>query len=424
MIFDYVSSGNATLKIFTGKMSVNLSDEIASSRAMIRKLNKDSFNFSILFNAFTEAGTGEIMFERYRDDVHSIHSDSGGLQMITRGLTLDDVSKIKIYDVQSKYSNIAMSFDEIPITTSGKGVSVTDMGSRYFDYGLVKEKALASAINLEKQINRFEELGSSVKPMLIMQGNCIDSFQTWSDVICEYLGDRVKKLYGISMAGTSLGGGHLEDIVRAAAATFVEYPQELDSNNVHLLGVGSISRLIPFVSLEDHHADTHLSFDSTTYSHAMHKGTLIIGGKSLSWNRLPIIQKEYHISRMNEIFANELSSPLTYVEVDEMYQGSLKFEEKYGILGGMSPRFCETVIAVFSYMVDDAQKYCVNTFRSDSKLYSKICEGRGGYGVYKKLKTCRDKQDYNEWYDECSKYISSDRVKSSNDITNTLEAFF
>lgn len=69
-------------------------------------LNKQS-KFSLLFNAFTEQKLA-IELQRVRDSVYHIHSDSGGLQIVTLGKVVTFELYKEIYTRQVTYFDIVM----------------------------------------------------------------------------------------------------------------------------------------------------------------------------------------------------------------------------------------------------------------------------------------------------------------------------
>ena len=83
---------------------------------LIDKLVTDvhSHKFSMLYNGHTESSFGD-RFTAYKDHVHEIHADSGGLQIVTQGMTITDELKDKVYENQAEWADVGMCFDEIPV---------------------------------------------------------------------------------------------------------------------------------------------------------------------------------------------------------------------------------------------------------------------------------------------------------------------
>jgi len=424
MLLDYVSSGNSSLKFYRDNTAKMDNAQIDAAKAVLRGLSTKDRRYSVLFNAYTEENIGASAHNFFRDVVHSVHADSGGLQMITLGKSVTEAEKKAIYDIQAKYSDVAMCFDVIPITSSAQGkTGITDMSVRYFDHALVPEKARETGGNLKAQILRFKELGSTAKPMLIMQGNCIQSFQDWVDYACDELGDLVSDVHGISVAGTSLGGGQLEDVVRAAASTILKFPKELNTKNIHILGLGAPARFLPYVPFKELLIDSHVSFDSTTHAHAIFKGMLVEGTKSLQWDKMRYPEKERIVAGINALVTPYTDLRVTVASLEAIYIGSIKYEQMTGKLGVNCEIFIFTTVATFAYMISE----CLNVVEAlfaKGKTYTAIASKRGGVGLYNELSSVRDVKDFNEWYGKYAKYLKSDQVRSSSDTQSSLEDYF
>lgn len=88
---EYVASGTSHSRIVIGAAKQQYAIELINE--IFSKLNNiNNHKFSLLFNAYTEKGFGEI-FKNYRSSVYKIHSDSGGLQIITQGKESNDSVK-------------------------------------------------------------------------------------------------------------------------------------------------------------------------------------------------------------------------------------------------------------------------------------------------------------------------------------------
>ncbi|MGZ4849782.1 MAG: hypothetical protein ACXV2C_00150 [Candidatus Bathyarchaeia archaeon] len=426
MILDYISSGTSGLKIF--RRDTGLWDDLETRelKKVIKSLTEEKLKYSMLFNAYTEVGIGKAAKEFYEDKVNKIYADSGGLQIITLGRQVTEADKENIYELQGSLSHVAMCFDEIPITTRLKQGSskleITNMSARMFDPDKVKEKAIATGINVKNQIRKFREMGSSTKPMLILQGNSIDSFQEWIDYACDAIGSDLSEVCGISLAGTTLGGGSLENIVRIAAGTLCKYPKELNIENTHMLGVGTPIRLAPFVPLAHKMKKQYLSFDSTTHSHAVFKGTIILGGKAQKVSNLSPYEREEIVQNINTFLNGRCDYRISLEDFDDMFAGSLPYREKYGRLGAHCPKFILITGVVFAYMVYDCLLTVQKMF-TDKITFHTMAKNYGGFGIYKTLGQCNDINDFKEWYNKNRQHFDSDKVDNIKESA-TLEAFF
>ena len=241
--------------------------------------NCPGHTFSLLYNAYTESGFGERL-KPYRNHIHNIHADSGGLQMVTLGKTITEELKDKVYDNQAEYADIGMCFDEIPVITTGSS-DRNDTSNRYFDRDNRHVYAEATGQNLKKQIEVFKQQNSPCRPFMICQGGDLQTYLEWIDTILNIVPEEDhKNIGGVAMGGAALGTGPLEDIQKAFFASQVPVRDENGKLHLHILGVGSVTRLIPYLIFLQNglYGDVHVSYDSTTHSRAVETGLYFIHG--------------------------------------------------------------------------------------------------------------------------------------------------
>ena len=81
-----------------------------------------------------------------------------------------------------------------------------------------------------------------------MQGNDVDTYLEWADIILKTVPkDQHHLLGGIAMGAAALGTGNLEDVQRAYIASEVPIRDEDGQMNLHILGVGSLRRMLPYL---------------------------------------------------------------------------------------------------------------------------------------------------------------------------------
>jgi len=97
----------------------NFSYIIIGARERIWYKNNECF-FKNEIGTIEKVDNNPLLFLKkyYKDSLYNIHADSGGLQAITLGKKIDSNLKTQVYNIQSQYADIGMSFDEIPITTT------------------------------------------------------------------------------------------------------------------------------------------------------------------------------------------------------------------------------------------------------------------------------------------------------------------
>ena len=264
-MFEYVASG----------ISPNRHNVIGYPGALdlFKKINTlGDQKFSFLYNAYQEKGHGSF-FKELKDAgyIYAVHADSGGLQMIMRNVNPNATMRQQIYENQAEFSDIAMSFDEIPlIIESADGTAkISDLNTRFFDMENLVSKARESGQNLKDQVQYFNKVKTQSSALMILQGNCLDTYKIWTDELMDVLGeDNYESVGGLALAPTSIGMGLYEDCVRAIALKTNPY----NKNKVHLLGIGSAYRMLPFVimnSCDWFGKNYHISYDSTSHSRGL-----------------------------------------------------------------------------------------------------------------------------------------------------------
>jgi hypothetical protein len=246
---------------------------------------KYSHSCSLLYNAYAESGFGERM-QPFKNHLNNIHADSGGLQMITLGKTITPELKDKVYENQAKWADVGMCFDEIPLILTGERSERNATRDRYFDKDNFEHYARLTGKNIKRQIEVFKATESKCKPFLILQGHCYDTYMQWYDWVLDEIPQSDHHLIGgVALGAAALGTGPLEDVQRAFIASQIPWHQ--DKMHLHILGVGSIRRLLPYLifcqtGLYDR---MEISYDSTTHSRAVETGLYYINRSTMKYSR-------------------------------------------------------------------------------------------------------------------------------------------
>lgn len=249
--------------------------------------NHKSHTYSILYNAYQEAPYGDKL-KVYLPAIKNLHADSGGLQIVTQGKTITEEIKKEVYVNQAKYANVGMCFDEIPIVLPSGKSDRNDVANRYFDFENYEAMATKTGQNIATQVETFAKHDSKCKAFAILQGNCYDTYMTWANrILAEVPESEKHRVGGIAMGAAALGTGPLEDVKRAFIASQVPLRNEENKLHLHILGVGSVRRLIPYLifcqnGLYDH---IEISYDSTTHSRAAENGLYFINGRTINIGR-------------------------------------------------------------------------------------------------------------------------------------------
>lgn len=270
--FEYVISGPAYLRL--GAEQCNDPEVLNMINSLILKTvhNQNNHEFSLLYNGFTEKNFGQKL-QKYRPAIKNIHADSGGLQIITRGLKNTPEVREKVYTNQATFADIGMSFDEIPVkaTQDGKSSKI-DTKRRYYDKENFENYARQTGKNVRAQIDKFAELKSNCKPFVIIHGASHQTYKRWAEIVLEEVSEPLHdRIGGVAMGSAALGMGQLEDVKRAFYVTLMPFKRPF---HLHILGVGALRRMLPYLlfSQTGLYKDINISYDSTTHSMSLDNG--------------------------------------------------------------------------------------------------------------------------------------------------------
>lgn len=243
---------------------------------------------SYLFNAYQEQNDAEKLLQYNGLNHKNIYSDSGGLQATRKNITISNEFKEEIYKTQAKYSNFAMSFDEMPLKLIEANKTGDKVGSadRVYIRELIKPTAQQSATHIQHQVNVFNDLQTNTKILPILHGfrplkkyHQGKNDNTYSDY-AKFLLDNIKNvnnhIQGIAVASLTT---HADN--RVGVIKLLDYvPRILSDKNIndeylshiHLLGLSSMQRLLPMIILAKNglidNRIKKISFDSTSINRA------------------------------------------------------------------------------------------------------------------------------------------------------------
>ena len=277
--FHFVLSGNLQYHYLEFRQNDRLQQVY---KQLVDETHSDLHDATFLFNAYTETRMCEHATPLIKPYTN-VYLDSGGLQVVTLGREVTPEIKQQVYETQAKYGDYGFCFDEIPVSTEEGGSDLLTMKGRWFDHHRVEDCARETAYNINKQVETYQKMGSKCKPIVIIQGNCYDSFMKWAEVLEKYVDNDVKPhIGGLAMAGTSLGRGHLEDLDKCFF--FPDLPVSFGKKHLHLLAVGSVSRLAPtLLAMQTGYypEDMLISYDSTTITKYYFTGTYLEAGAKM-----------------------------------------------------------------------------------------------------------------------------------------------
>ena len=273
---EYVASGCSFLRITYPSLQIPSDYQTRVFDCFRQMQDKNNHKFSLLYNAYAEKNYPTALnMIRDAGGSYKTHADSGGLQIITQGANITDDLKKTIYANQALNSDIAMSFDEIPILTVGESSKRGDMSTRFFDHTGFKDKAILSAKNLTEQLQFFADSKTTSKPLMIIHGNSMQNGVDWANIMLDNISNEMRPLIGgIAMGGGSFGNGEKEMMTRTAVATEVLTQHRDLPQYVHFLGIGSVRMFFSLFFLRESGwmDGIKVSYDSTTHTSKPHMG--------------------------------------------------------------------------------------------------------------------------------------------------------
>ena len=250
---------------------------------------KGYFTMGTLYNAYQEKKDGEFLTNHPTKLGHQvILADSGGLQQARRGEKFSDETKRDIYINQAKYSDVAMTFDEMPFKPieANFQTGVNLMSTRCYIREMIEESAKMSAEEVRKQIKVFDELDTKTKIAPIIHGFRSNpgyfrgfgdnTYLDYAKVMLDNIDNEHHHVGGFSFASMTVAADNRIGILKSlqyipATLWSKDLPAE-NLEHIHLLGLASPQRLMVVLSLAkagliDSRVKT-VSFDSTALTKA------------------------------------------------------------------------------------------------------------------------------------------------------------
>lgn len=423
---EYVISGPAYLRL--GAEQCNDPETLEMINAMIGRTvhNKNSHEFSLLYNGFTEKNFGKKL-QKYRPAIKSIHADSGGLQIITRGLPNTPETRAKVFENQGTYADIGMAFDEIPVvaTSSDGKSSKIDTRGRYFDKDNFETKARQTGKNLKEQIETYGKLNSKCKPFVIIHGACHNTYAAWANYILEEIGkENEDKIGGVAMGSAALGMGQLEDVKRAFYVSLLPFHKPF---HLHVLGVGALKRMLPYLlfSQTGLYENINISYDSTTHSMSLDNGLFYFsyykktgngyGGSSVKMGRPFSNIYNTVTDEINNVCGTDYS-PKEFHKLMNVSVG--EYVEKGG-------KFIDVMRARLGFILTNVHNFTkdVETLMTNKDEFLRFCRDKKCENEYATLFEVKNIDDFLYWEKQVgSKYMDSESVAHAPPAT--LEELF
>lgn len=349
--------------------------------------------FSLLYNAFTEKNFPD-SFKHVRDSYYRTHADSGGLQIITQGATVTPEMKKTIYLNQAKNSDIAMSFDEIPLLIVGGSSQLRTMSTRFFDKDGYQEKARQSGLNLIEQINLFKDQKSEAKPMLIIHGNTFDNANEWVDIMLDTIpADDHKYIGGIAMGGGSFGMSEKEMILRTCVAASILKRHTHLRQYLHFLGVGSMRSIYPIIFVRNGGwlDGIEISYDSTSHTAAPVQGRYYKDG--CIWVDITRVFGEVFYMMLDDIKRLFPAFPFT---VHEFHEAMTITQKQYVDRHGHPGRSIEAYVAFVMACIRNFQAEFWRCDQNPQNYLETYVDGQD-WGKYQAISKINSAHSYKAW---------------------------
>lgn len=284
LIIDYVASGfAASFRLGTPykDFEAEISKHTAKSSEYLKHKLGDIVQISGLFNAYTEKvfaerveESGQPFSELFPD---GMYADSGGLQVVTQGKTIDSATRLKIYEIQAKYAHYAMSFDEIPAKMIHKkdGNGKILKSERVYLPDAVGPSGTKAGLNLKEQIKYFDSVDAKCKIVPIIQGVGLEDMTKYAmNMLNELDSNDMKRLECLAVGGVS---SEYELLERAINIYKIDGINPSLKSHFHALGVTGFRKLLPLLIGARNGllpGIKRVSFDSTTFTKSYLLGSI------------------------------------------------------------------------------------------------------------------------------------------------------
>jgi len=274
IIIDYVASGFAAsfrLASPYEDYEKEISAHLQHSSQYLKDQLGGAVKISGLFNAYTEETfarrveeSGQPFHKLFPD---GMYADSGGLQVVTQGKVINEAQRKKIYEIQAKYADYAMSFDEIPAKMINSEMpDGTIKSERIYLPDIIEDCGKRAGENLKEQINYFNSIKSKTKIFPIVQGVGFNDMSKYTlGMLDQLTEDETKHLECLAVGGIA---NEFELLERANNIYGIDIPKKL-KNHFHALGVTGFRKLMPILIGARNGllpGLKKLSFDSTTFT--------------------------------------------------------------------------------------------------------------------------------------------------------------
>ena len=375
---------------------------------VLNKFKDSELLFSGLYNAFTEdKNVDRLKTVTPFVDNHGLHefqyADSGGLQIVNTGASINDELKRQIYSHQAQNSDFAFSFDEIP-SFRNPDKTRTYVNEWVAPYGTKAGKSL------QEQIDIFKTLGTDCKIIPIIQGYNHTQIETYTKNMLNEVKKKDLKEIGAIACGNahSNGFGTLDNFM---ALQTMDIPASL-KKHTHLLGVSGIDRLAPILTVVRNGLANdmeRLSFDSSYHTQSYVYGEVQRSTQHLlsetKIHRLGLTRNDYVEARFTEMkeFWKDCDT-FNFDDLEDMFKHSI-----YDSEGINSPAkhlkerseeaYIKNVNIIQMHILFNIYKYIqlLEDFISDKISFYDVFHNDKYFKFYSGLLNAKSISDYFDW---------------------------
>ena len=421
---EYVISACGMMGVFTNHVYDNHREVWRDSlielmqclnESIAKKVKNTNPTVATLFNAYTESSFTDRIAALNNMGAAKLYADSGGLQIVTAGKKITPEIKQQIYKTQTA-ADYAMCFDEIALGS----FSITrtrnersNVGNKIFKSSEHAEKGTLTGKNIKEQIEAFKSLKAKTKVIPIIQGNTYQDMIVFYNQIANELEDEdYEFISGMAIADTCMGNGELESIEMLRGAKHISMIcHDNIKKHLHILGVGSISRMRPILYLnKSGYLDTFekVSYDSSSHTSTFDYGLLKVNGTCRPLGGVRTPRGEAHFRNVYALFNKFLSSKISEDEFLDLILGDGVSDWKYSTVKERSMSMSEEKMIVgmlsktmHTYFQIDNFVTCIDKV---------LVETSSGNQHIDKLLNIRDDVTMESWLNAARSNIKSKRI--------------
>lgn len=406
---------------------------------VLDKFKDNKLIFSGLFNAYTEDKNVErlktVVDFNGTNGLHQFqYADSGGLQIVNTGATVDDALKTQIYTYQAQNSQFAFSFDEIPAYRNHDK-------TRTYVAEWVSPYGTKAGQNLQEHIDIFKSLNTETKLIPIIQGFDYKQIETYTKNMLSQIKKADLKEIGALACGNAHGNGFgtLDNFMTLHQ---LDIPKSL-KRHTHLLGASGIDRIAPILTvvrnglIEDM---DRLSFDSSyhtqsyVYGEVQRSTKLLMEGTRI--HRLGLTRNKYVETRFKEMMEFwKDSETYNFTDLEDVFSHSIY--DKDGINSPAKQLkergeidYLKNINVIQMHILFNIYKYIslLDDFIDDRIGFYDLFHNDKYYMFYSGLANIKTFGEYHDWRHEAVhkyKFVRAKNISQVNvAITQAAEVLF